>query len=65
MQEYNKLFVAVIGAVVAILATAGIDIAPEISTAVVTLLTALAVFLVPNEPGPADFESQDREQIGE
>lgn len=58
MNEYNKAITAVIGAIVAILAAAGIDVDPAISTAVVTLITALAVYLVPNaDPG---FDHQGR-----
>lgn len=47
---YNKAIVAVVGAVVAVLAAAGIDVDPEVSAAVVSLLTAVAVYLVPNQP---------------
>lgn len=49
MRKYRKAATATVGAVVAILAAAGIDVDPEVSAAVVTLLTALAVYLVPNE----------------
>ena len=46
--QYRKLIVAVIGAVVTILAVAGIDADAEIVAAVTTLLTAASVYLVPN-----------------
>lgn len=59
--EYNKAIAATVAAIVAILATAGIDIDPAISTAVVTLLGALAVYLIPNaDPGFDDQGRTDR-----
>lgn len=49
MNRYRKAVVAVVGAVVAILATQGIDVDPTVSTAVITLVTAFLVGRVPNE----------------
>ena len=49
MNKYRKAVVAVVGAVVAILATQGIDVDEGTTTAVVTLVTSLLVFLVPND----------------
>ena len=48
MNRYKKAIVAVVGAVVAILAVAGINVEPEVSTAVITLITSLLVYAVPN-----------------
>ena len=48
-RDYRKAIVAVVGAVVAVLAIAGFDIDPEISTAVIALATAALVARVPNE----------------
>lgn len=50
MSSINKAIVAVVGAGVAIAAVAGFDVDDETATAVVTLLTAVAVYLVPNKP---------------
>ena len=49
MKKVRKAIVAVVGAVVAVLAAAGVDVDPEVSAAVVSLATALAVYLIPNE----------------
>jgi len=51
-SEYKKTIVAVIGAVISILAIYGVDIDPELSVAVTTILTAVAVWWFKNE-GPA------------
>jgi uncharacterized membrane protein len=51
MERYRKALVAVVGAVVAILAAAGVD-DPQVedtAQAVVTFLTALLVYVVPND----------------
>ena len=48
MNKAKKAIVAVVGAVVAILAVAGTNVDPEISTAIVTALTAVAVYAVRN-----------------
>ena len=45
-----------IGAIVTILATQGISVDAEIVTAVTTLLTALAVWLVPNDVAVKFFD---------
>jgi len=50
MANHRKLIAAVIGAIVTILATQGVSVDPEIVAAVTTLLTAAAVYLVPNTP---------------
>ena len=47
--EYRKAIVAVVGAVVAVLAVAGVDVDPEVSAGVVGLLTAAAVAYLPND----------------
>lgn len=61
MSEFNKAIVATVGAVVAILASFGIAVDPTIAAAVVTLLTALAVYWVPNtDPGFDDQGRDDR-----
>ena len=46
---YNKAIVAVVGAVVAVLHTQGVEVAEDISASVISLATALAVYLVPNQ----------------
>ena len=46
--QYTKAIAAVVGALVTIAATAGIDIDPTITAAVITILTAGAVFFFPN-----------------
>ena len=50
MSDYRKTVAAVVGAVVTILVASGIidGIDPSIQAAVTTLLTAAAVYLVPN-----------------
>lgn len=48
MDRYRKALVSVVGAGVAILAAYGIPVEPELSTAIVTLVTALLVYIVPN-----------------
>lgn len=52
MSEYRKSIAAAVGAVVTILSATGlVDVVdPEIQTAIVTLLTVAAVYLVPNLP---------------
>lgn len=50
LAGYRKAVLAVVGAVVAVLATQGIDVDEGTSTAIVTLVTALLVYFVPNEP---------------
>lgn len=63
MANHRKLIAAVIGAIVTILATQGVSVDPEIVAAVTTLLTAVAVYLVPNAPNVVyynDDTPQDR-----
>ena len=49
LAPYRKAIVAVVGAFVAILATQGIDVDPEVSTSVITVATAVLVYFVRNE----------------
>ena len=49
MNKYRKAVVAVVGAVVAVAAAAGTEIDPEVANAVVGVLTALLVYVVPND----------------
>lgn len=49
MSKYRKAVVAVVGAAVAILSAAGVEVAEDISQSVIALATALLVYLVPNE----------------
>lgn len=51
MAKYRKFVAAVIGAIVTILATQDVSVDPEIVAAVTTLVTAIAVLLIPNEGG--------------
>ena len=48
MPGIQKAIVAVVGAAVAILAVAEVHVDETTATAVVTLLTAVAVYFVPN-----------------
>ena len=49
MPKYRKAIVAVVGAVVAILHAAGVEVAEDVSQSIIALATALLVYLVPNE----------------
>ena len=49
MKQYRKAITAVIGAIVAVLAVANIDVDEETVAAVTTLATALLVYVIPNE----------------
>ena len=49
MSHYRKAITAIVGAVVAILAAAGYDADDDTVTAVITLLTAVAVYVIPND----------------
>jgi len=62
-QSHRKLIAAVIGAIVTILATQGFSVDAEIVAAVTTLLTALAVYLVPNGPQIEFYENDQPERI--
>lgn len=48
LAQYRKAITAVLGAIVTVLATQGIDVDPGLVAAVSTVLTALLVYLVPN-----------------
>lgn len=52
MSEYRKAIAAAVGAVITILSAVGlVDVVdPQVQTAIVTLLTVAAVYLVPNLP---------------
>jgi hypothetical protein len=49
LSQYKKSAIAIIGAVVTVLAIAGIELDPEIVAAVTTLITASLVWWVPND----------------
>jgi len=69
MSEYRKTIAAAVGAVVTLLSAAGVIdvVSPEVQTSIVTLLTVVAVYLVPNiEKGgliddrvPFDYEGSE------
>jgi hypothetical protein len=48
MTPYRKLIAAAVGALVVFAASEGVEIAEDISEPVIALLTALAVYIVPN-----------------
>ena len=48
MSKYRKAIVAVVGAVVAILHAAGVEVAEDVSESVIALATAALVYFVPN-----------------
>lgn len=51
MTNYRKSIAAAVGAVITILSAAGVIdvVAPEVQTAIVTLLTVAAVYALPNQ----------------
>lgn len=53
-QNHRKMIAAVIGAIVTIAAVAGFSVDAEIVAAVTTLVTAIVVYLVPNNI-PVDY----------
>lgn len=57
-QTHRKFVAAVIGAIVTIAATQGFTVDPEIVAAVTTLVTAAAVYLIPNGPR-IEFYNED------
>ena len=61
-QSHKKFIAAVIGAIVTILATQGVSVDPEIVAAVTTLLTAAAVYLIPNGPQVEFYEKDPQSQ---
>ena len=48
VQAYNKFIVALVGLAVVVAHNNGVEVAEDVSTAIITLLTALGVFFVPN-----------------
>lgn len=48
LARMRKAVMAIVGAGVAVLAVWGLEVPDELSTAVVTLVTAVLVYLVPN-----------------
>lgn len=46
---YSKFIVALVGFAVVVAHNQGVDVAEDVSNSVITLLTALGVFFVPNE----------------
>lgn len=51
MNRYSTAIAAVVGAVVSVLVAFNIDVDEEVQAAIVTLATAIAVFLAPpNQP---------------
>jgi len=54
MTNYRKSIAAAVGAVITILSAAGVIdvVAPEVQTAIVTLLTVAAVYALPNKKAP-------------
>lgn len=63
MTNYRKSIAAAVGAVVTILSAAGlIDVvAPEVQTAIVTLLTVAAVYALPNRGGSSLIDDRTYE----
>lgn len=69
MSEYRKTIAAAVGAVITLLSAAGVIdvVSPEVQTSIVTLLTVVAVYLVPNvgrgslidDRTPLDFEGSE------
>jgi hypothetical protein len=49
MSPYRKAIVATVGALVAILHAAGVEVAEDVSEGVIALATAALVYFVPNE----------------
>ena len=52
MQKFNKATAGALSAALVGLLAALTDLSPEVLAAVGTLLTAVAVYLVPNKPSP-------------
>ena len=48
MSKYRKAIAAVVGAVVAVAAVFGLNIDPQVSATVISVLTSIAVYVVPN-----------------
>lgn len=49
LSAYNKFIVALVGFVVLILHNEGVEVAEDVSEPVIGLLTALGVYLFPND----------------
>lgn len=49
MNKYRKAIIAVVGAVVAILHASGVEVAEDVSESIIALVTALLVYIVPND----------------
>lgn len=49
MSKYRKAIAAVVGAVVAVVAVFGVNIDPQVSATVVSVLTSIAVYVIPNK----------------
>lgn len=49
VNRYRKALVAVVGAAVAVLHAAGVEVADDLPAAVIAIGTAVLVYLVPNE----------------
>lgn len=56
VAKYRKFIAAVIGAIVTILATQDVSVDPEIVAAATTLLTAIAVLVIPNKTATKFFD---------
>ena len=56
VAKYRKFIAAVLGAIVTILATQDVSVDPEIVAAVTTLLTAIAVLVIPNNTATKFFD---------
>jgi hypothetical protein len=49
VKRYQKAIVAVVGAVVAVLHAAGVEVAEDVSESIIAIATAALVYLIPNE----------------
>jgi hypothetical protein len=49
MEPYRKFIVAAVGALVAFAHTQGVEVAEDVSASVIALLTAVLVYVVPND----------------
>jgi hypothetical protein len=53
MSPYSKAIAAVVGAIAAVLVAFNVDVSEELQAAIITVVTALAVYFAPkNEPAP-------------
>jgi uncharacterized membrane protein YgaE (UPF0421/DUF939 family) len=51
-MQYSKAIAAIVGALVSVLVVFNIDVSTEVQGAVITLATAIAVFLAPRNQPP-------------